>query len=124
LSRAAGLQHAHEVDGLALSPLSAAVPVGIDNNHLLALPELGPLKLADTVYLMYEGPRAMGLLFARDRLARSCLLTLNLKPKNNDLAWQATVVGVTREGERSPDGVGASFLFHTRHWRETKWSRP
>jgi hypothetical protein len=91
---------------------------------MLALPDLGTLTLEDTVYLTGEGPRTIGLLFARDRLARTCVLVLKLKRSNGGLAWQATVTGVTRAGERSSDGVGASFLFHTRHWRETRWSRP
>ncbi|HEY8776372.1 MAG TPA: hypothetical protein VIM33_07820 [Gaiellaceae bacterium] len=88
-------------------------------DQLLALPDLGPLRLAGTVYLAHEGPRTIGLLFARDRRARSCLLALNLERSNGDLAWQATVTGVTRDGERSPDGVGASFLFYSRLPRET-----
>jgi hypothetical protein len=88
-------------------------------DQLLALPDLGPLRLADTVYLTREGPRTIGLLFARDRLARSCLLALSLERSNGDLAWQATVTGVTRDGERWPDGVGASFLFYSDLPRET-----
>lgn len=90
-----------------------------EDDQLLALPHLGPLRLADTVYLAHEGPRTIGLLFARDRLARSCLLAMNLERSNGDLAWQATVTGVTRDGERSPDGVGASFLFYSHPPRET-----
>jgi hypothetical protein len=86
---------------------------------LLAHPDLGPLRLAGTVYLAREGPRTIGLLFARDRQARSCLLTLNLERANGDFAWQATVTGVTRDGERSPHGVGASFLFYSHLPRET-----
>jgi hypothetical protein len=89
------------------------------DDQLLALPDLGPLRLAGTVYLAHEGARTIGLLFARDRLARSCLLAMNLVRSNGDLAWQATVTGVTRDGERSPDGVGASFLFYSHPPRET-----
>jgi hypothetical protein len=85
----------------------------------LALPDLGQLVLAETVYLLREGRTTIGLLFARDRLARSCLLTLNLEVPNGDLAWQATVAGVTRDGQRSRDGVGASFLFDSHPPRET-----
>jgi hypothetical protein len=44
---------------------------------------------------------------------------MNLERSNGDLAWQATVTGVTRDGERSPDGVGASFLFYSHPPRET-----
>jgi hypothetical protein len=89
------------------------------NGLQLALPDLGQLMLAETVYLLPEGRKLIGLLFAHDRLARSCLLTLNLERPDGDLAWQATVAGVTRDGERSPDGVGASFLFHSHLARET-----
>jgi hypothetical protein len=102
LSRAAGLLRASREYG-----------------QLLALPDLGPLRLADTIYLTREGPRTIGLLFARDRLARSCLLALNLERSNGDLAWQATVTGVTRDGERRPNAVGASFLFYSQLPRET-----
>jgi hypothetical protein len=91
-----------------------------DYDQLLALLDLGPLHLAGTVHLTREGPITIGLLFARDRLARSCLLALNLeRSKSGDLAWQATVTGVTRDGERSPEGVGASFLFYSHLPRET-----
>jgi hypothetical protein len=90
-----------------------------DYDQLLALPDLGPLRLAGTVYLTREGPTTIGLLFARDRLARSCLLALNLERSNGDLAWQATVTGITCDGERSPEGVGASFLFYSHLPRET-----
>jgi hypothetical protein len=88
-------------------------------DKLLALPALGPLRLGRTVYLTHEGPRTIGLLFARDRQAKSCLLALNLERSKGDSAWQATVTGVTRDGERSPDGVGASFLFYSHPPRET-----
>ena len=90
-----------------------------EDDQLLALPDLGPLRLAGTVYLTREGPRTLGLLFACDRLARTCLLALNLERSNGDSAWQATVTAVTRNGERSPDGVGASFLFYSHLPRET-----
>ena len=105
----------------AAEPLSrpAGLRASREDDQLLALPDLGPLRLAGTVYLVHEGLRTIGLLFARDRRARSCLLALNLERSNGDLAWQATVTGVTRDGERSPDGVGASFLFYSHLPRET-----
>jgi hypothetical protein len=109
---------------LAPSALPTAIFGGSEHDRLLALPDLGMLQLAETLYFLREGPRTIGLLFACDRLARTCLLTLSLERSNGDLAWQATVAGVTREGKRSADGLGASFLFHTRPWRETTWSRP
>jgi hypothetical protein len=82
--------------------------------RLLALPDLGRLKLADTVYLTRQGPKTVGLLFARDVSARTCLLTLDLRPTDSAVAWHATVERVTREGAHSSDGVGASFLFYPR----------
>ena len=81
---------------------------------MLALPNLGQLRLANTVYLTRAGPRTVGLLFARDRSARTCLLTLDLRPTDGTVAWRATVQRVTREGVHSSDGVGASFLFYPR----------
>jgi hypothetical protein len=81
---------------------------------MLALPDLGRLRLADTVYLMQEGPKTVGLLFARDVSARTCLLTLDVRPTDGAVAWRATVKRVTREGVHSSDGVGTSFLFYPR----------
>lgn len=81
---------------------------------MLALPDLGRLRLADTVYLLEEGTKTVGLLFARDVSARTCLLTLNLRPTDGTVAWHAMVQCVTREGAHSSDGVGASFLFDPR----------
>lgn len=90
------------------------VPGGGPHVQLLALSGLGRLRLADTVYLTREGPRTVGFLFARDRSARTCLLTLDLRPTDGAVAWRATVERVTCEGVHSSDGVGASFLFHPR----------
>ena len=81
---------------------------------MLALPDLGRLRLADTVYLTREGAKTVGLLFARDGSARTCLLTLDLRPTDGAVAWRATVERVTREGVHSSDGVGASFLVYPR----------
>jgi hypothetical protein len=82
--------------------------------QVLALPDLGRLRLADTVYLAREGPRTVGVMFARDGSARTCLLTLDLRPTDGAVAWRATVERVTREGVHSSDGVGASFLVYPR----------
>ena len=83
--------------------------------QILALPDLGPLRLADTVYLTQEGLKTIGLLWGCDRSARTCLLTLDLRPSDCvAVAWRATVERVTREGVHSHDGVGASFLFYPR----------
>ncbi len=82
--------------------------------QVLALPELGRLRVAGTVFLIREGQKTIGLLFARDCSARTCLLTLNLRPTDDILAWRATVERVTREGAHSCDGIGASFLFYDR----------
>jgi hypothetical protein len=117
----AGLQPAREV---APALLSTGVLVDAERDRLVALPDLGELSLGDTVYLLHEGGSTTGLLFARDRLSRTCILSLNLRRPSGNLAWQATVAGVTREGERSIDGLGASFLFQRRQWRETAWSHP
>jgi hypothetical protein len=81
---------------------------------MLALPDLGRLRLADTVYLTREGPKTVGVMFARDLSARTCLLTLVLRPDDGAVAWRATVERVTREGMHSSDGVGATFLFYPR----------
>jgi hypothetical protein len=81
---------------------------------MLALPHLGRLRLADTVYLTREGPKMVGVMFARDLSARTCLLTLDLRPTDGAVAWRATVERVTREGVHSSHGVGASFLFYPR----------
>jgi hypothetical protein len=81
---------------------------------MLTLPDLGRLRLADTVYLTRAGAKTVGLLFARDVSARTCLLTLDLRPNDGAVAWHATVECVTREGAHSSDGVGASFLFDPR----------
>lgn len=86
--------------------------------QVLALPELGRLRVAGTVFLLREGPNTIGLLLARDRSARTCLLTLNLRPTDDPKAWRATVERVVCEGTHSRDGVGASFLFWDRQQRE------
>ena len=124
MSLSAGLQCVSQPKALAPSVLPTAIFGGSEHDRLLALPDLGELKLAETLYFLREGRRTIGLLFARDHLARTCLLTLSLERSNGDLAWLATVAGVTREGKRSADGLGASFLFQTRDRRETTWSRP
>ena len=94
---------------------STAVRAGGKYGQMLTLPDLGRLRLADTVYLTREGPKTIGLLCARDRSARTCLLTLDLRPSVGPaVPWRATVERVTREGVQSPDGVGASFLFSPR----------
>lgn len=121
LSRSPGLHRTGEAEGPAVSLLSTAVLGGGADGQALALPDLGRLRLADTVYLTREGPRTIGPLLACDRLARSCLLTLQLQPTDSDLASWATVAGVTCEGARSNDGQGASFLFRSCPWRETRW---
>ncbi|MDX6407992.1 MAG: hypothetical protein QOE13_1063 [Gaiellaceae bacterium] len=86
---------------------------------MLDLPDLGLLTLADTVHVTGEGPQTIGLLFARDCSARTCLLTLDLRPADGNAAWHATVERVTREGVHSPNGSGASFLFYPRRPRKT-----
>jgi hypothetical protein len=94
---------------------STAVRVGGTYGQLLALPDLGLLTLADTVYLTQEGLRTIGLLWGCDRSARTCLLTLDLVPSHGAaVAWRATVERVTRDGMHSRDGVGESFLFYPR----------
>ena len=94
---------------------STAARVGGTYGQLLALPDLGLLTLADTVYLTQEGPRTIGLLWACDRSARTCLLTLDLRPWDRAaVAWRATVERVTRDGMHSRNGVGESFLFYPR----------
>jgi hypothetical protein len=88
---------------------------GRTDGQILALPDLGRLRLADTVYLTHDGPTTIGLLCARDRSARTCLLTLDLRPPDGAaVGWRATVKRVTRDGMHSRDGVGASFLFYPR----------
>jgi hypothetical protein len=83
--------------------------------QILALPDLGRLRLGDTVYLTREGLRTIGLLCARDGSARTCLLTLDLRPPDGAaVGWRATVERVTRDGMHSRDGVGSSFLFYPR----------
>ena len=81
---------------------------------MVALSGLGQVSLADTVYVAEEGLRIVGLLFARDRSARTCLLTLDLQPNEGPAAWLATVESVTRAGVASNEGVGASFVFSPR----------
>ena len=81
---------------------------------MLTLPDLGRLRLADTVYLLEESTKTIGLLFAHDVSATTCLLTLDLRPNDDTMAWHATVECVTRDGAHSSDGVGASFLFYPR----------
>jgi hypothetical protein len=91
------------------------VRAGGKYGQMLALPDLGQIRLADTVYVAREGPKTIGFLCARDRSARTCLLTLDLRPSDGPaVAWRATVERVTREGVHSADGVGASFLFYPR----------
>jgi hypothetical protein len=102
-----------ETKGLALPLLSTDAHNSADA-QMLTLPDLGRLRLADTVYLTRVGTKTVGLLFGRDVSARTCLLTLDLRPTNNTVAWRATVECVTREGAHSSDGVGASFLFYPR----------
>ena len=100
-----------------IDPLSrsTAVRVGGTYGQLLALADVGLLTLADTVYLTQEGPKTIGLLWACDRSARTCLLTLDLRPSGGAaVAWRATVERVTRDGMHSRDGVGESFLFYPR----------
>ena len=107
-----GCGEAHQHNDRPLSR-STAVRVGGTYGQLLALPDLGLLTLADTVYLTQEGLRTIGLLWACDRSARTCLLTLDLRPSDGvAVAWRATVERVTREGMHSRDGLGESFLFY------------
>jgi hypothetical protein len=113
LSVSLGLHRAGEAEGAAPSLLSTNTHTSADA-QMLALPDLGRLRLADTVYLMRAGPKTVGLLFARDLFARTCLLTLDLRPTDGAVAWRATVERVTRAGAHSSDGVGASFLFYPR----------
>jgi hypothetical protein len=113
LSGSLGLQRAREAEGAAPSLLSTEGRNSADA-QMLILPDLGRLSLGDTVYLVREGTKTIGLLFARDVSARTCLLTLDLRPTDGAVAWYATVKRVTREGAHSSDGVGASFLFHSR----------
>jgi hypothetical protein len=113
LSGSLGLRCAGEAEAAVTSLLSTGVR-GSADAQMLALPNLGRLRLADTVYLTREGAKTVGLLFARDGSARTCLLTLDLRLTDRDVAWCATVEGVTREGVHSSDGVGASFLFCAR----------
>ena len=113
LSGSLGLHRTGEAEGAAPPLLSIDAHSGADP-QMLALPELGRLRLADTVYLMREGPKTFGLLFARDVSARTCLLTLDMRPTDGAVAWRATVERVTRDGAHSSDGVGASFLFYPR----------
>ena len=114
MSASLGLHRAEEAEGAALSLLSIDAH-GSADAQVLALPDLGRLKLADTVYLTRQGTKTVGLLFARDVSARTCLLTLDLRPTDGTVAWHATVERVTREGVHSSDGVGGSFLFYPRH---------
>jgi hypothetical protein len=94
---------------------STAVRVGGTYGQLLALPDLGLLTLADTVYLTQEGLKTIGLLWGSDRSARTCLLTLDLRPSDGAaVAWSATVERVTWDGTHSRNGVGESFLFYPR----------
>ena len=113
LSGSLGLHRAGEAEGAAPSLLSTDLHNSGDA-QMLALPDLGRLRLANTVYLTQEGPKTLGLLFARDVSARTCLLTLDLRPTDGAVAWRATVERVTRDGSHSSDGVGASFLFYAR----------
>jgi hypothetical protein len=76
----------------------------------VALSGIGRLRLADTVYVTQDGAKTIGLLFARDRSARTCLLALDLRPTLGPSAWLATVEPVARAGVRSNEGIGASFL--------------
>jgi hypothetical protein len=113
LSGSLGQHRRGEAEGAAPSLLST----GIHNSagaQMLALPHLGRLRLADTVYLTQEGSKMVGVVFARDLSARTCLLTLDLRPTDGAVAWRATVERVTREGVHSSHGVGASFLFYPR----------
>jgi hypothetical protein len=114
LSGSLGLRRAGEAEGAAPSLLSTDAHNSADA-QMLTLPDLGWLRLANTVYLTREGAKTVGLLFARDVSARTCLLTLDLRPTDGTVAWRATVECVTREGAHSSDGVGASFLFYPRH---------
>ena len=107
-------------EGADPSLLSAADAGGGGHGYVLDLPDLGRLRLGDTVYLMREGPRTFGLLFARDGSARPCTLILLLQRGDGHRAWRATVARVTRQGEQSRDGLGASFLFDTRLWGENE----
>ena len=113
LSGSLGLRCAGEAEAAVTSLLSTGVR-GSADAQMLALSNLGRLRLADTVFLTREGPKTIGLLFARDVSARTCLLTLDMRPTAGAVAWRATVERVTRDGAHSSDGVGASFLFHPR----------
>ena len=113
MSGSLGLQRAREAEGAAPSLLSTYARNSADA-QMLTLPDLGRIRLADTVYLLEEGTKTVGLVFARDVSARTCLLTLDLRPTDGAVAWRATVECVTRDGAHSSDGVGASFLFYPR----------
>ena len=113
LERVFWLQRAREAERAAPSLLSTYARNSADA-QIVMFPDLGRLRLADTVYLLEEGTKTVGLVFARDVSARTCLLTLDLRPTDGAVAWHATVERVTREGAHSSDGVGASFLFYPR----------
>ncbi len=99
---------------LSLRRAAEAGALGDPDVQTVALSGLGRLRLADTVYLTKDGAKTIGLLFARDRSARTCLLALDLRPTQGPAAWLATVESVTCAGVRSNEGVGASFLFSPR----------
>jgi hypothetical protein len=106
------------VSTLSRSPGGVRRAGEIQVPQVLALPELGRLRIAATVFVLREGPNTIGLLLTRDRSARTCLLTLNLRPTDDPKPWRATVERVMCEGGHSHDGVGASFLFYDRQQRE------
>jgi hypothetical protein len=100
--------------GLGLRRAADLGSVQASDVQMVAVSGLGRLRLADTVYLTQDGAKTIGLLFARDRSARTCLLALDLRPTLGPATWLATVESVACAGVRSNEGVGASFLFSPR----------
>jgi hypothetical protein len=92
------------------SPLSPGVN-GIGRGDLVELPKAGRLRVSDSLYVMHEGSRTIGLLVGRNRLEQLCVLTLSLERTNAPKSWRATVERITRGGGHSDDGLGTSFSF-------------
>jgi hypothetical protein len=99
---------------LGLRRVAEADALGDPEVQTVSLSGIGRLRLADTVYVTQDGAKTIGLLFARDHSARTCLLTLDLRLTQGPAAWLATVESVTCAGVRSSEGLGASFLFSPR----------
>lgn len=108
VSRPVGLRRPGEVKTHPASPLSPGAN-GFGRGDVVEFPQLGRLRISDSLYVMHDGSSTIGLLVGRDRLDQTCVVTLSLKRTNGPSNWRGTVQRITRKGGHSDEAIGTSF---------------